>query len=116
MADTESKSAPYCMQDAHWASLAQPETGHVYFIGGFDPECGCIALIKIGYSKDPGYRFTQIRATMGPYRAELMATCPGGRDREWAYHDHFATFRNSGEWFHPAKEILTEIERLGGGL
>lgn len=85
----------------------------VYFIR-------CERFVKIGISKDVTARLNQIRKGGGSMfprlldveTAELIATEPGGLDREKRLHKQFAHLRHTGEWFTEAPELTEYIERL----
>jgi predicted GIY-YIG superfamily endonuclease len=85
----------------------------VYFIR-------CQQYIKIGISKDPAARLRQIRRGGGSHfprlldveTAELIATEPGGLDRERELHQHFSHHRHTGEWFTEAPELTQYIDAL----
>ena len=83
-----------------------PHHGYCYFIGEPDGD-----LVKIGYSKNPTHRLSQLRAEHSP-DLRLLAKCFGGYTREGAYHAQFAHLRYKGEWFTVTDEIKAEIERL----
>ena len=68
-------------------------------------------LIKIGNTKYLNYRLESLR-NQGPLALALLATVPGGRAEEFAYHAAFAAHRLHGEWFAPHPDILAEIERI----
>lgn len=76
-----------------------------YFIGGTD------GAIKIGFSVSVEARLATIRAH-SPIPVGLLATAPGGEERERAYHEQFAAHRLHGEWFERCPEIMAEIARL----
>ena len=85
----------------------------VYFIR-------CEQYVKIGISKNVTARLNQIRKGGGSLfprlldveTAELVATEPGGLDREKALHKQFTHLRHTGEWFTEAPELTEYIERL----
>ena len=70
--------------------------------------------IKIGKSKDPHRRVTQLPYCAFGERAELVALLRG-EDFEWVYHRAFEQWREGHEWFAPHPDILAEIERLNAG-
>lgn len=80
----------------------------------------CGGYVKIGVSTSPLYRLETIRKTGGvlaPYLldlsgAELIATEPGGFDREKELHKQFAHLRHTGEWFTESPELTAYIESL----
>ena len=82
-----------------------PPDGFCYFAGGED------GPIKIGYSRSPRRRLSEVRRGCVE-KIALMAVANGGRCRERYYHTIFAAHRRDGEWFDRAPEILAEIERL----
>jgi hypothetical protein len=43
---------------------------------------------------------------------ELMATEPGGRERERARHDQFKELRTHGEWFRLEEPLVSYMEKL----
>jgi hypothetical protein len=83
----------------------------VYFIR-------CQQFIKIGIAKDTAARLRQIRRGGGSHfprlldieTAEIIATEPGGFDREKELHAKFAHLRHTGEWFTEAPELTQYIE------
>lgn len=85
----------------------------VYFIR-------CEQFVKIGISHDPYNRLNQIRkggGTSFPRRLDiasaiLIATEPGGFEREKELHSKFAHLRHTGEWFTEAPELTEYIESL----
>jgi hypothetical protein len=89
------------------------ESSRAYFI-----RCG--AYIKIGASQSPTGRAETIRHTGGvlaPYLldlsgAELIATEPGGFNRERELHAKFSHLRHTGEWFTESPELTQYIESL----
>lgn len=82
-----------------------PGEGFCYFAGGGD------GPIKIGFSKSPHRRVSEVRRERIE-KTGLLAVVRGGQDRERYYHTLFATHRLHGEWFERCPEILEEIERL----
>lgn len=77
----------------------------VYFIGG---ETGAI---KIGVARQPYRRLATLQSS-SPIPLRILAMAMGGQKEERFFHERFAAHRLHGEWFTPAPEILTEIERL----
>lgn len=78
----------------------------VYFVGG--PE----GLIKIGFSGCVENRVTAVRRQYWIWDVRLMACFPGHRLEERLTHQHFARYRDHGEWFERAPEIIEAIEWL----
>ena len=82
----------------------------------------CEGFVKIGMSFNPDNRLNQIRKGGGslfPRRMDvastsLIATEPGGFDREKELHARFASLRHTGEWFTEAPELTEYIESLEG--
>ena len=67
--------------------------------------------IKIGYTTNLSMRI-RVLACASKCEIEILATAPGARCLENVYHAAFGDHHISGEWFHPAPEILAEIDRL----
>jgi hypothetical protein len=78
----------------------------VYFAGG--PE----GLIKIGFSGCVENRVIAVRRQYWIWDVRLMASFPGHRLEERLTHQHFAQYRDHGEWFERGPEILEAIEWL----
>lgn len=78
-----------------------------YFIGADE------GPIKIGHSRDVPARLRALQMAC-PVHLRLLATAPGGEQREAAYHFQFHEYRTHGEWFDRCPELLAEIERLSG--
>ena len=80
----------------------------------------CGQYIKIGVAASPRFRLDTIRNTGGVLAprgldlstAELLATEPGGFDRERELHDKFSHLRHTGEWFTKAPELIEYIESI----
>jgi hypothetical protein len=77
----------------------------VYFIGGND------GPIKIGVSCDPQARCDAMQIGH-PDEVRVLATTPGGRRLEQAYHERFGFARLRGEWFERHPLLMAEIHRL----
>lgn len=85
----------------------------VYFIR-------CQEYMKIGISKDVNARLNQIRKGGGSLfprlldvqTAELIATEPGGLDREKELHKKFKHLRHTGEWFTETPELTKYIDSI----
>lgn len=69
-------------------------------------------LIKIGSSCNERKRLRSLQTAHGG-QLWLMATCPGGRAREYQLHCRFAASRVRGEWFRASPDLLAFIEQLG---
>ena len=99
------------------AHEARRKAQTVYFIR-------CEQYVKIGISYDPASRLHQIKSSGGsliPKRmdftqAAIIATEPGGFDREQELHAKFAHLRDRGEWFIEAPELTEYIESLSKEL
>ena len=84
-----------------------------YFI-----QCG--RYIKIGASASPLQRLETIRTTGGVLappglnlsRCKLLATEPGGFDRERELHEQFQHLRHTGEWFIAKEELTNYIDQI----
>jgi hypothetical protein len=66
--------------------------------------------IKIGLSKEPEYRISQLQHTREGESSEPLVIIRG--NRELMYHRVFARWLEGNEWFAPHPDILAEIERL----
>lgn len=93
------------------AIVDEKETsGIVYFVQNGDN-----GPIKIGYTRHINRRMRELRTKCG-LNCVLLATRPGGGEREGAYHFQFWADHVEGEWFNPSVAILSEIERLKDGM
>ncbi|MDE2105349.1 MAG: GIY-YIG nuclease family protein [Patescibacteria group bacterium] len=77
-----------------------------------------ISLIKIGTSVNVRERIVNLRSALQK-PVFLLATLPGGRQEELAFHARFLHLRLPGthqnhhpEWFYPTRELLDFIESL----
>jgi hypothetical protein len=80
----------------------------IYFVQAVEIEN---APIKIGYSEDVNRRLDQLEWN---YRTPLalLATMPGGRDKERVIHARFSHLRiGTTEQFRPAQELMEFIGR-----
>ncbi len=74
------------------AESVTPDPGQqVYLIAGG-------GLYKIGTAADPVARLRDLQAC-SPAQLRLVASGPGGYDREAAIHHEFKAMRRHGEWF-----------------
>lgn len=96
---------PFYDLDRMHAAADSDHRGVCYFIGGDS------GAIKIGFSTDLKARFASIQAC-SPVLLSVLATAPGGKTREEAYHLQFADDRLHGEWFARTPALLAEIARL----
>lgn len=71
---------------------AVPNGRRVYFLRRGD-------FVKIGYSDDVPVRKRALESVLGE-SLELIATVPGGRALEQAFHSGFRQYQARGEWFH----------------
>lgn len=55
--------------------------------------------IKIGRSRMPEYRISQLQHSRGGEAADPLAIIEG--DREWVYHNAFKRWHEGHEWFAP---------------
>lgn len=67
--------------------------------------------VKIGYAANLRNRVSMLRKKYGE-EMEVLATVPGGRVMEGAYHFKFRDHQLNGEWFNLHTDLLDEIERL----
>lgn len=93
----------------HKISDDQSATHLVYFV-----QNGESGPIKIGYTRNIKNRMGSLRTEHGR-ACTLLATCPGGKSKEYSYHFQFAAGCVDKEWFHPSEALLAEIERLKAG-
>lgn len=77
-------------------------TRRVYFaqVGDF---------IKIGIAANLPRRLEILRSSC-PYPVVLLGTLPGGRPRELALHEQFASLRVHHEWFHYHIDIIQVLK------
>lgn len=76
--------------------------------------------VKIGRSMNPEKRLASIKGGHGctiPMNldtglARIVATEPGGRERERELHNQFAHLRNVGEWFWGAPDLTSYIKSI----
>lgn len=79
----------------------------VYFIRS---ECAN-RYIKIGIATHIPTRLSQLQVNSA-YPLVLIATMPGGRDKETELHKRFEDAHERGEWFRPTDDPLAFIEAL----
>jgi hypothetical protein len=90
-----------------WACPRQPvPIGHIYFI--LAPAADAI---KIGFSRDPRKRFTNLR-TGSPEPLEWLGSIPGDPGDEKAIYKRFKHQRLHGEWFRASPELYNHMEDL----
>ena len=87
------------------------KTGTIYFVESEDR-----GLIKIGFTTGKVSKRMLTLQTGSASPLKLLATCSGTPAVERWYHQNFIAFKQSGEWFTPAPEILAEIARLCAAL
>lgn len=76
--------------------------------------------VKIGRSQNPERRLQSIQGGHGctipmnldTGNARIVATEPGGRDRERELHQQFSHLRNVGEWFWGAADLTAYIKSI----
>ena len=84
------------------------EEGWIYFI-----ETDDAAFIKIGFSKDPVKRMSQLGTQQpGNFRLRLIGCIPGDYRLESWLHGIFGEHRNNGEWFNNSETIRRFIETV----
>lgn len=81
-------------------------TTSVYFAKGVD------GLIKVGFSKKPAARVSDLRTAAPGLR--LIRAVPGSPHLERAIHQTFAHLRVQREWFKSSPALLAYIEELPG--
>jgi hypothetical protein len=99
--------------EQHRTEQATRDSATVYFIRAGH-------RIKIGVSQDPQRRLSAIRTGGSAARplgldtrnARLIATEPGGPQRERELHRQFAHVRETGEWFRSCPELTSYINSL----
>ena len=80
-----------------------PSMGYVYFLWSG-------TSIKIGFSKNPFRRATQI-STHLPQGLTAFAAVPASSRQEKNLHHALAEHNISGEWFHARREVVEVITR-----
>ena len=70
--------------------------------------------IKIGMTKDPASRLKMFQAA-NPIPLVLLASAADRGGDEHLAHRLFREHRISGEWYHPASEILALVARIRRG-
>lgn len=73
------------------------EVGYVYFIRSGES-------VKIGFTRDVKKRHQQLK-TGDPNKTTILASVPGTRDTEAYFHQMFAEYRTTGEWFRYEGEL-----------
>jgi T5orf172 domain len=76
----------------------------VYFLRG-----GRRGLIKIGVAVNLPRRLRALR-TASPDPVEILASIPGGFETERLAHYLVSRYRQFGEWFGPAPEVLRLVD------
>lgn len=69
---------------------------------------------KIGTAADPERRLAEMQ-TGSPVRLFLLATGPGGHEREAQIHLAYASKRRHGEWFALTSRERTEVAKIVRG-
>ena len=70
--------------------------------------------IKIGCSDDPDARIVAMQ-TGCPVRLKLLATIPGGFEKEKELHGRFAHLRTAGEWFGAGDDLVAFLHEVTRG-
>lgn len=68
--------------------------------------------IKIGFTAGQAERRVAQLQTGQPQKLRLIGTIPGDMEGERGLHQEFEYLRGNGEWFEPAKELLSTIAFL----
>jgi Meiotically up-regulated gene 113 len=85
------------------------EEGFVYFIETTDG-----AFVKIGYSRAPQTRLSQLGTLRpGNFAIRIIGYLPGTRRTESWLHAKFAEDRDSGEWFRSNDQLRAFIAAVG---
>lgn len=82
-------------------------SGYVYYMGGGGK------TIKIGFSKNPWARLSDLRVAQPD--VTLLATEPGSLELERQRHEQFAADRTKGEWFTFSDTLRAHIASLASG-
>jgi hypothetical protein len=77
---------------------------YVYFI-----QRGVDGPIKIGYSRKPKSRLSQLQSAF-PETLRMLGVIPGDKAKERALHDRFDGIRVKGEWFAPDRSLIALIK------
>jgi len=72
---------------------------------------GHLTPVKIGCSLQPEKRL-ETHTIWSPLRLEIIATAPGGHDKESKLHGMFRKHHLHGEWFGASKELLALIDHV----
>lgn len=76
---------------------------------------GADGPVKIGFSRDPARRLLDL-STSTPFQLDMRAVYAPGTDAlESAYHLFFNIEWIRGEWFHPTRRLLREVQWLAEG-
>ena len=97
--------------EAYWSSIeVKFGSGRlrpaVYFIQGRRTK-----LVKIGFSNNVFQRMEGLQ-TFSPDILEFRCILSGGKDLEGYLHEHFAAYRQHGEWF----KCSAEVRRFTGSV
>jgi hypothetical protein len=65
--------------------------------------------IKIGFSTNVISRLAALR-TAASEPIDLIVSLPGGRKTELYLHSRLTESRANGEWFHPTRDVLRQID------
>ncbi|WP_341959220.1 DUF1376 domain-containing protein [Pseudomonas sp. RC10] len=84
--------------------------GYVYFVT--DPSSD---LVKVGYSKNPWARLSELRRSHG-VALSVVATIKTVEKSETPVHVALTEFHADGEWFHKTDAIKGLIEAISGGV
>lgn len=83
--------------------------GYVYFVTAPDSD-----LVKIGYSKNPWARLSELRRSHG-VALSVVATIKTVDKSETTVHAALSEFREEGEWFRKSECIKSLISAVSGG-
>jgi hypothetical protein len=107
--DAASKSLDEIPEDIFALWMNRGVAAYTYFARGL-----VTGRIKIGKSKHPWTRVSNLACSNNGEKAELICTLRGGHF-ERLYHSRFAEHHDGNEWFAPHPDIFAEIERLAHG-
>jgi len=82
------------------------EKGYVYFM-----RAGYFGPIKIGFTKNVKKRVRNLQ-TACPEKLNILCVLKTNKKTEEAYHRMYNDVNINGEWFHPTKKLLKEIDTM----
>lgn len=85
-------------------AMFENKTGYIYFI-----QMDLIGPIKIGIAQDPYRRMAELQVA-SPYELKMLYFFPSTMKTEREIHNLLSNDNIRGEWFHPTRKVLSEIE------